>query len=273
LLGRRFWVNGEALERRILMSIRAGIAGMFFCGSLAFGQLVPGGHGPVGHGPGGGRQFGFHGGGKVVAGAPYSATFSNSSVKTLVDGNTIQRTTTGAVARDSQGRTYSTEVVTGLFGQAGTRTITFISDPVAGYVYTLNAETKTATRRAFHTRTSPSPNAQGAFGNHPERAADPNVVLEDKGTQTVNGVSVQGKSTTRTIPAGTMGNDKPIVSKTETWFSPDLQVVVSSTRTDPSEGTSIYTLSNVQRAEPVSTLFQVPADFVIKDAPAFAGRR
>jgi len=216
--------------------------------------------------------WGMHSG-KTVTGEPYSATVTNTTTKTLADGNVIQHTTTGTVARDSQGRTYSQETITGMFGQPGTKVITFISDPVAGYVYTLNAETKTATRRALHT-----PGEHGAStGGYRNSAAAagsnrPNVVTADLGSQMVNGVTATGKTVTHTIPAGQMGNEKPIVATTETWYSPDLQVVVSSKRSDPREGTSAYALTNITRSEPSAVLFTVPADYTVKDAPSYGGR-
>lgn len=241
----------------------AAIAATLLCGTLAFAQMGP-------RGPRGPHEFGSHMG-KVVTGAPYKADVANTSVRTLADGNTIQRTTTGVVARDSQGRTYSSETITGMFGQSGTRTITFISDPVAGYVYTLNAETKTATRRPLHTHAGA--NGTGAWSAHTEtRPADPNVVTNTLSAQMVNGVNAEGKTVTHTIPAGAMGNEKPIVSTTETWYSPELQVVVSSKRVDPREGTSTYALTNIQRTEPPASLFQVPSDYTIKDASSFRGR-
>ena len=51
--------------------------------------------------------MGFEGsvGGKTVTGAPFTATFTTKQTQTLVDGNQIQRSTTGTIARDSQGRT------------------------------------------------------------------------------------------------------------------------------------------------------------------------
>ena len=255
------------------MKIQLVAASVVFSGSILFGQMVPGGPGFGGRGPGG--PHGMHMG-KVVTGAPYSATVTNTSVKTLVDGNTIQRTTTGTVARDSQGRTYSQETITGLFGQSGTKTVTFISDPVAGYVYTLNADTKTAMRRALHVPTGTGDHALGrgegfkqAQGSH----TSPEAEKVDLGTQNVNGVSAQGKSMTHTVPAGQMGNEKAIVSTTETWYSPDLQVVVSSKKSDPREGTSTYALTNIQKAEPASALFAVPSDYTMKDAPSFGGPR
>src|ERR1700753_3842882 len=100
----------------------------------------PGGPHPGfrGEGPGGpgGPGFGPHPG-KVVLNAPYSADVSNSVVETLADSNSIQRSNTGHVARDAQGRTYSQETITGgMLAHNGPVTITFITDPVAGYAYT-----------------------------------------------------------------------------------------------------------------------------------------
>ncbi len=95
-------------------------------------------------GPGGPHGFGDHHG-KVVTGAPYTATVTNTMVQQLADGNTIQRTISGTVARDSMGRTYEQQTVpSGPFGQTGPNTMTFISDPVAGVSYVLDANTKTA---------------------------------------------------------------------------------------------------------------------------------
>lgn len=242
---------------RIQAIFAATLVSACVCSSLAFGQRGPGRPGPEGR-----HEFGFHSG-KVVTGAPYSADVNNASVKTLPDGNTIQRMTTGHVARDSEGRVFSQETMTGLFGQSGSKTVTFISDPVAGYAYTLNAETKTATRRALHTPSGT--NAHTA----PTRPVNPNVVTADLGTQLVNGVNAVGKKVTHTIPAGAMGNAQPIVATSQTWTSPDLQVVVSATRVDPREGTSTYTLNNIQRAAPPATLFQVPSDYTVKDAPTW----
>jgi hypothetical protein len=216
------------------------------------------------------REFGIGGRPwKVVTGAPYSADVNNSLMQTLADGNTIQRTTTGKAARDSQGRTYLQETITqGPLAQNGPATLTFITDPVAGYSYELNASTKTANRRPFRT-----PDANGKRPPDAERhrgrdTAD--VVTSDLGTQNIGGVSAQGKSIAHTIPAGAIGNAQPIVSKSEVWYSPDLQIVVLSKRSDPRIGESTYTVTNISRNAPDAALFQVPADYTVRDG--FRGR-
>jgi hypothetical protein len=203
--------------------------------------------------------------GKIVAGAPYSATTKASVTQTLADGNTISRVITGQLARDSQGRTYSQQNITGgLWGQGGAVTITFIADPVAGYTYMLNSTRKTAFRRPFKERTNES--ARPFEGSN--AAGTRNRVETDLGQQTISGVTVTGKSISRTIPAGQIGNTAAIVEKTEIWTDPELQVVVQSTHSDPRWGQSTYTLSNIQQAEPNPALFQVPPGYTIQDAPA-----
>ncbi len=64
-----------------------------------------------------------------------------------------------------------------------------------------------------------------------------------------------------------MGNDLPIVITTETWYSPDLKVLVMSKSSDPRMGETTYKLTNLSRAEPDPALFQIPADYSIKDQP------
>jgi len=242
-------------------------------GAIAFAQSggpppppPPGGpHGFHPDGPGGPFGFGIHLG-KVVTGAPFSADATDQSTQTLADGNTIQHAITGHMARDSQGRTYIQHTInSGPLAQNGPVTIVFLSDPVAGYSYVLDPNTKTAMRRAL----KPPPEANAA--DAPPHPSSANRTESDLGTQNINGVTAQGKTITHTIPAGEMGNAKPIVSTSETWYSPDLQIPVMAKHSDPRSGSSVFTLTNIQRGAPPASLFQVPSDYTIQDAPAGRG--
>ena len=53
---------------------------------------------------------------------------------------------------------------------------------------------------------------------------------------------------------------------TETWFSPELKVMVLKKHNDPRNGEIIYRLTNISRAEPDHSLFEVPADYTVKEA-------
>ncbi len=207
---------------------------------------------------------------KVVTGAPYSADITNSLVQTLADGNTIQRTTTGKVARDPQGRTYVQENIKEGPLTSGPTTLIFITDPVSGYAYTLHPENNTATKRPFKAPSGQRPPGPPEMNRRLNRD-NANVVESDLGTQSVAGVNAQGKSITRTVPAGAIGNAMPLVSRTENWYSPDLQVVVKSVRTDPRIGESTYALSNIQRGDPDPTLFQIPQGYTVHESADFFG--
>ncbi len=93
------------------------------------------------------------------------------------------------------------------------------------------------------------------------------VTTEDLGSQNMEGVQVNGVRTTRTIPAGQIGNDRPISIVTEVWTSPELKTVVYSKRSDPRMGEQTFQLKNIVRGEPDASLFTVPADFRITEGP------
>jgi hypothetical protein len=188
-----------------------------------------------------------------------------------------------------------------------TRQIIRISDPVAGANYVLNPDDHTAEkmpekrgqRMMFQDRNSgpgelpapgrpergerrflmrvPPPAGDGEGGEIHEgggpgfewRSAekDDNVQTESLGSQVIEGVQADGTRRTVTIPAGRIGNDKPIQIVTERWYSSQLQAVVLSKRTDPRVGETIYRLTNISQAEPQATLFQIPAGYSMQEGP------
>jgi hypothetical protein len=235
-----------------------------------------------------------------VQGAPFSAAITNESVQTLADGNRIVQTNTGSTARDSQGRTRQETALPpiGNLSAANTPRLVFIHDSVAQTSYTLNLTEKTAQKIP----TLPATMGSGPVGGGnvtvmrtesgsvgtagagpvglpplppPGMTVQSTVLLndpskvstEDLGSQTMEGVIVNGVRTTHTIAAGEIGNDKPMTIVTEVWTSPDLKTVVYSKRTDPRMGEQTYRLTNLVRAEPDASLFTVPADFKIVDGP------
>jgi hypothetical protein len=260
------------------------------------GQTIAIGQNP---GPGpvtinvGGFGAGF---GATVQGAPYSATVTNESVQTLADGNRIVQSSTGTIARDSQGRTRQDTMLPpiGNLSAANAPHLIFIHDPVAQTSYTLNLTDKTAQKMPVPPL-PPMPPPPGAPGPGPDafyvQAAGVAVAsgqlppppmiaqkvfmtrdqgqaaTEDLGSQTMEGVFVTGVRTTRTIPAGQIGNDKSISIVTEVWTSPDLKTIVYSKRSDPRMGEQTFQLTNITRAEPDGSLFTVPADFKLVEGP------
>jgi hypothetical protein len=93
---------------------------------------------------------------------------------------------------------------------------------------------------------------------------------ESLGTKAIEGVPAVGTRSTSTIAAGTIGNDKDLTITRETWYSPELKLVIQSTQSDPRFGQTTYSLKNIQQGPPDEALFQVPANYTIdKIAPRF----
>jgi hypothetical protein len=232
--------------------------------------------------------------GAPVQGAPYSATITNENVQTLEDGTHITQSTTGNVARDSQGRTRQDASLPsiGNLSAADAPHLVFIQDPVSQTVYTLNLTDKTAQKMpSLPMNISTSGPASGGrvvmqmgaavAAGGPPPLPPPGIMLqrtliggdqgqvntEDLGAQSMEGVQVTGVRTTRTIPVGEIGNDKPISIVTEVWTSPDLKTIVYSKRSDPRMGEQTFQLTNIVRSEPDVSLFTVPPDFKLVDGP------
>jgi hypothetical protein len=81
------------------------------------------------------------------------------------------------------------------------------------------------------------------------------------GSKDFDRVRADGSRTTWTIPAGKIGNEKPIDVVSERWYSPELLLVLSSRYFDPRRGETTYRLASLKRGEPNASLFQVPADY------------
>jgi hypothetical protein len=96
-------------------------------------------------------------------------------------------------------------------------------------------------------------------------AAQGAVTTEDLGTQMFDGVLAEGTRTTTVIAAGSVGNEQPIRVVSEQWFSPDLQVIVMTKHSDPRIGENTYRLVNIVRGEPDRALFEVPAEYTMKE--------
>ena len=215
---------------------------------------------------------------KTVTGAPYSAQGVTETTQILADGNRITRKTTSFVARDSMGRTRREQNLdfVGPWANANKpSSVVFINDPVAGTRYTLDSNSHTATKipatndleAKFKIATRAKLEAEHNGPIVISTAASPQTTpkTESLGTQTVGGVQAEGKRVTETIPAGKIGNERDINIVNETWYSPELQTTVMSKNSDPRSGDVVYTLTNINRSEPDPTLFQVPADYKIRE--------
>ncbi|HKQ93837.1 MAG TPA: hypothetical protein VJZ77_24470 [Blastocatellia bacterium] len=264
--------------------------------------------------------------GKVVKGAPYSASAITEHVQTLSDGNQIIRKNESKLYRDSEGRARTEQTLRTIGkwtsgGEAQQHII--ITDPVAGVSYSLNPRTHTANRIFFQQKGLPAdalkklsadaqqsktltingqtvtqaefeamaekkrmakedllkkPGKRPQYDPEAEKQLDmfqygiPRIEAsqgqekeESLGTQTIEGVTAEGTRVTFTVPAGEIGNTLPMELVRETWYSPELQLVVMSKHRDPRSGETTYRLTNLTRSEPDHSLFGVPADYNVSE--------
>ena len=88
---------------------------------------------------------------------------------------------------------------------------------------------------------------------------------ESLGKQTIEGIEADGTRNVTIIPAGEIGNERPIEIVFERWYSPELQTVVMTRHIDPRFGETSYRLTSISRDEPARSLFEVPSGYTIKE--------
>ena len=241
----------------------------------------------------------FQDGTLVVSGRPYKGEVITTMTQNLNDGSTIQQTIHATIARDRDGRTVRIQEL-GKFGTltappAGANgsdgpsaTLTTIFDPVAKLHIDFTSDSKVAHELTVLT---PSPgthmSSHGGFalsGTGPVRLgvrgmmpimtsppppsqSDPTA--EQLGSRTIAGVSTIGTRTRTVIPAGTIGNNADITTVRETWFSPELRMVIESTQTDPRFGQTTYTVTDLDQSDPDIRMFQVPPGYTLQTTPVY----
>jgi hypothetical protein len=197
--------------------------------------------------------------GRVVKHIPYSAEMVTESTQMLSDGTKLTRRTTGMVYRDSEGRTRREQsgATAGPFATSGdTQHLIFINDPVAGISSTIIPESDTALTKTMPTTNNDEPSETDVSSESSS--------TESLGKEVMEGFVAEGTRTTILIPAGRIGNDKPIEIVHERWYSPELQTILLSKHSDPRWGETVYKLHNINRGTPDSSLFSLPANSTLK---------
>lgn len=200
------------------------------------------------------------GGPQSVKGVPYSAEAVIETTQVLSNGTRISHTSNMQVARDGEGRLRRERKLDAIGPFTTTdapRTLIIIDDPVQGFHFILDDQNKIARK----IRNPPPPPDRDLE----ERGGFADGKVESLGTKPIEGVEAEGTRATITIPAGRIGNDRPIEIVSERWFSNALQVVVMSKHSDPRIGDTVYRLTNLKRSEPDAALFKVPSDYTIKE--------
>lgn len=188
-----------------------------------------------------------------IAGAPFTAKVVVEWDQPLIGGGTISRTYYTMVARDAQGRVHREIrgfVPAGSGEEPPLRTMTIL-DPVAGTRTSCVQATMQCTVTAYQPR---AVLAGASMGGH--------VTTENLGNQTMDGLAAVGTRETQTVQT----RSQVILSHTEAWYSPQLQIDLSVVRTNPQMGQVTLTVENLQLVKPDPSWFALPSGFQVNNA-------
>jgi hypothetical protein len=197
-----------------------------------------------------------------VLNVPYSARRHFTSVEKRADGKTSRSESGGSEARDSRGRTYSAGERHWTYLENGKSVLKSemlyrIQDPVSNTNTSWDSTSKQV--KVIHWPQGPqdSPVDVSAF-----LAPIPGTE-EDLGSKTIEGVAAEGKRNTYTVAEGNDQHSRPLRVVHESWYCPELKIVVLETNDDPRSGTWRNELVKIVRGEPDVTKYRPPANYVV----------
>lgn len=211
--------------------------------------------------------------GASISGKPFCADIETIHTQILADGNRIQNTGHEHICRDSQGRvrTETQPVMINAPRELPVHTMVSIIDPTTNVHYTLIPDQHKAIKHEFRVSTRPATlpanikPAPQAITPRPVHNRDTSI--ESLGTESINGFVAKGTKITSLIPAGTVGNEQPLTTTTENWFSDDLSEMILTKHSDPRSGDMVREMKNITREEPDPSLFQIPVDYTVEELP------
>jgi hypothetical protein len=208
-----------------------------------------------------------------VQNVPYSAKRCFTETKKLANGTMGHSEYSGSIARDSQGRTYTADERRVTYfddktkkNALGTEVLYRIDDPVAKSETRWDTTSKTV-KVIRASRTQPDDACKDECFNASVEAFlnPPGDTVEKLGEKTVNAFVVEGTRSSYTIPAGKDHNDQPIVVTRESWYSPELKVVILVISDDPRSGSTKDELLDIVLGEPDVTQYRPPASYEVRE--------
>jgi hypothetical protein len=194
-----------------------------------------------------------------IANAPFSAKVVVTWDQPLVGGGTASRKYYTLVARDSQGRVRRETrgfVPADSDAEPPLRSFTIL-DPVSGTHTTCTKASMTCATSAFNPQLLLTEDATNNKGN---------ASSESLGQQTIEGLPATGTRKTTWNASGSRSTSRLALSHTDVWYSPDLHMDLSVTRSDPQLGEVTLTVTELVQGEPDSTAFAIPSGYVLKDS-------
>jgi hypothetical protein len=201
-----------------------------------------------------------------LAHAPFSLTLETEWTRTMGNGGAYTMVNKRQIMRDSEGRIYQERwFLVPKNGKIESKmNFIQISDPAAHTLYNCETETKRCYLQAY--TGSIQANYQPGIGRSGALADGSGFAThEDLGGQTIAGFETVGYRDTTTLNPGTFGNDQPMVSKREFWYSKQLGINLLSILDSPLVGNERFTGTDVSISEPEHRYFTIPEGYTVID--------
>jgi hypothetical protein len=172
------------------------------------------------------------------------AEVETRTVRHLGDGNVIDQSVRTRYFRDTWGRT-----------RLETPYSVAISDPVSRWAAVLDPRRQVARRMAL----PPLPRTELSIN------ANRSGPGEDLGARVIDGVEVEGRLYTVTIPQSALGNLKPLSQTHEIWFSKEYQFPMLRVSRDALNGESTVRVVRINRVIDIpKETFAIPDSYAIE---------
>jgi hypothetical protein len=205
----------------------------------------------------------------AIPGKPFSGVDNIEWTRTLEDGTTVTTHLTAPLARDSQGRIYRQSQHFVSLDKKSPATQIQIYDPITRSETICSPKSLQCTIQDYKPRTFFETTPAGPIDN-----GNRFLARESLGSQMIEGIYTNGTRETTTINPGVLGNDRPLVSTREFWYSDELQTNLSVTRIDPRNGKQAIWITNISCSEPDFHLFEIPIGYtIVRDYRSSAQRR
>ncbi len=199
-----------------------------------------------------------------LPGTPFSATSTITWTRQAGEGASVVTYGIAKIFRDSQGRVYRERHRFSPDPNVDPRTTLFefsVRDPLAHTFTRCTRAAHACTIQTFRNLTMvPAIRPVGPFDGGKRY-----LTRESLGNQTIEDMAAVGTMETVTLAVGTIGNDRPLKSTREFWYSPDLKTNLKVIRIDPREGTQAVSLTGISRSEPDPQVFAIPSGYAVRD--------
>ncbi len=190
---------------------------------------------------------------------PFKAKFNVEIIKPLPDSSLVKQKYYVMVARDSAGYEYreSRDMVPTDSDREPALVSTMVYDPKNSTATTCSPARHSCQRRSFDPSLQPA--EQPALGTTDN--GQTTIQRVSLGKKQMDGVEAEGIRETQTVKAGVNGNNRPLVTSRETWYSPQLQLYLSVMVTDPYGATRKVEATDLKLGEPGEEWFAIPEGY------------